>query len=152
MLFYSRLRKNPPKSQVTYTQGQEIVQRVGFSVSWRYSARYGYRRIVAPWILWLPTLRIIVKWIESTLQRLLGFGKIALGEWLLRKTAGLGASSSILPDGMTGSVVLSLNSFFYDGFWRRQSWKSMSYGEKWRTKKKEAERRKLIEESGVVGE
>ncbi|GMI26573.1 hypothetical protein TrRE_jg6619 [Triparma retinervis] len=144
ILHFLKIRKTPV-NRVEYSI--DVVQRMGVSFSWRYSKRYGYRRMVAPWGLWLPTIRIITRWLDS----LAGLGKKLKTEWLISKTAGLGLTSSLYNDGLTGSVVLSLNSFFYDwGSWR--GGKSSSYREKLKKMKEAERRRKLVEEGGVVGE
>ena len=145
LLHLLRIRKKPVDQRVEYSI--DVVQRMGVSVSWRYSKKYGYRRMVAPWGLWLPTIRIITRLLEAVG----GLGKKLKTEWLVSKTAGLGLTSSLYNDGVTGSMVFSLNSFFYDWKeWGRGG--TMSYREKYKKRLAEEKRRKLIEESGVVGE
>ena len=58
-----------------------------------------------------------------------------------RRMAGLGVTSSMYQDGISGSFVVSLNSFFPD-----------FKGGKRERRRREAEREALLRESGVVGE
>jgi len=122
----------------------DVVKRVGFSVSYRFSTRYGFRFLVAPWVLYMPTLVHLLNMVTQYLKRVSSESSqiiqrlYRIGE---RRMAGLGVTSSMYQDGISGSFVVSLNSFFLD-----------FKGGKRERRRREAEREALLRESGVVGE
>ncbi|GMI00301.1 hypothetical protein TrST_g3124 [Triparma strigata] len=122
----------------------DVVKRVGFSVSYRFSTRYGFRFLVAPWVLYMPTLVHLLNILSQHLKRVSNESSqliqrlYRIGE---RRMAGLGVTSSMYQDGISGSFVVSLNSFFLD-------FKKGKAGRR----RREQERAELLRESGVVGE
>ena len=122
----------------------DVVKRVGFSVSYRFSTRYGFRFLVTPWVLYMPTLVHLLNILSQHLKRVSNESSqliqrlYRIGE---RRMAGLGVTSSMYQDGISGSFVVSLNSFFLD-------FKKGKAGRR----RREQERAELLRESGVVGE
>lgn len=143
-----------PVDSIPIKYSQDVTQRVGVSISWRYSPSTGWRCLLAPWALYLPSVRFLLRAIAKFVRRLSAalfriskarllaspisspsttFSSAAvppsdrvvaptkrqtpifarrINSWLQEKSAGLGLTSTVYGDGMTGSVVLQLSSFF----------------------------------------
>ena len=161
-------------SPIKYSQ--DVSQRVGVSLSWRYSPSTGWRCLLAPWAMYLPSVRFLLRAVARIIRRLsAALSRLSLlrrlraalppssaasaksagvvvdspspspspsslsassdavfdrsgapssrpattprlsrrvSSWLFSKSAGLGLTSTVYGDGMTGSVVLQLSSFF----------------------------------------
>ena len=211
MLLARTLRLKETIDSTPMKYNDEIISKVGVSLSWRYSQRHGYRFLMAPWVLFLPNVSVLIRWarmllvfcfdvtrgraaaraeggingseetegrgrkkqeesgeeeseeeedeseedeyvtdasLEKARSNRRGLGGNLSGfasnvdRWLAMRSAGLGASSSSYKDGATGSVVLSLSSFFYS----RPSWKGLGGRDRKRRWRREKEKREKEEE------
>jgi len=72
--------------------------------------------------------------------------KSKLRQICLRRAAGLGLSSVCYQDGLTGSLLLSLNSFYPPNLSTAATWR-----ERYKRRKRELERERRGEEEGMTG-